>query len=288
MKRQAQLTTDDLHTCPDCGQTGFSARGLKAHQGNKTCRARAAEPAPAAEAHIARFKVFHGMACKSALELKLAKYFAGLEVNALCDLHAELHGETRGQFSEKSKTERLSVLVGERQNLEAFLEEKLGVTARTARTYRAFFRSTALEAPQIADKLNGWWQAQALPADASAAKGAASSALAPASLQTLCATHAETIQALALAPDEFGLHELFQTPEGRDVTPPKADDPREKAKAAAIVEFWSRHFIRRLHNQELHRLPANILEAVTTEMEDAAKRAREVLTQRQAKKKPRK
>lgn len=30
-----------LHTCPDCGQENFSARGLKTHQGGKTCKARA-------------------------------------------------------------------------------------------------------------------------------------------------------------------------------------------------------------------------------------------------------
>lgn len=31
-----------LHTCPDCGQGNFTATGLKAHQGGKTCKARAA------------------------------------------------------------------------------------------------------------------------------------------------------------------------------------------------------------------------------------------------------
>lgn len=33
--------SETLHTCPDCHQGGFSERGLKAHQGGKTCQARA-------------------------------------------------------------------------------------------------------------------------------------------------------------------------------------------------------------------------------------------------------
>lgn len=31
-----------LNTCPICKQPGFTARGLKTHQGGKTCRRRAA------------------------------------------------------------------------------------------------------------------------------------------------------------------------------------------------------------------------------------------------------
>jgi hypothetical protein len=34
---------ETLLTCPDCGQENFSARGLQAHQGGKTCRARASK-----------------------------------------------------------------------------------------------------------------------------------------------------------------------------------------------------------------------------------------------------
>lgn len=34
--------SETLHTCPDCGQTNFTAKGLKAHQGGKTCVKRAA------------------------------------------------------------------------------------------------------------------------------------------------------------------------------------------------------------------------------------------------------
>ena len=33
---------ETLHTCPECGQSGFTAKGLKAHQNGKTCARRAA------------------------------------------------------------------------------------------------------------------------------------------------------------------------------------------------------------------------------------------------------
>lgn len=38
---------ETYHTCPDCGQKGFTARGLQAHQGNETCKARANQKAAA-------------------------------------------------------------------------------------------------------------------------------------------------------------------------------------------------------------------------------------------------
>lgn len=40
---------EQLLTCPDCGQHGFSARGLSAHRGTKHCRRRGQEIADALE-----------------------------------------------------------------------------------------------------------------------------------------------------------------------------------------------------------------------------------------------
>jgi hypothetical protein len=34
---------ETLHTCPTCKQARFTARGLKTHQGGKTCTRRAAQ-----------------------------------------------------------------------------------------------------------------------------------------------------------------------------------------------------------------------------------------------------
>ena len=34
---------ETLHTCPTCKQSGFTGRGLKTHQGGKTCTRRAAQ-----------------------------------------------------------------------------------------------------------------------------------------------------------------------------------------------------------------------------------------------------
>lgn len=236
------------------------------------------------DAHVGRFKVFHGLVCKSALELKLAKYFAGLEVHALCDLHAEVYGETRGQFSTQSKTDRLSALP-----LEAFLEQRLGVTARTARRYRAFFQSVAAEAPETADKLNATWH-QLTGGEES------KKLLLPADVGTAIMTAKggkplpeEVLQAVCKHSDEWGLHELFEAPQ-RDVTPPSADpdenndSARKKAEKAALVKFWTEGLVRRLENEELHRLPAPALEAVITKMEEAAAKAREVLAGKTTKK----
>ena len=43
MSSKPTTVKETLHTCPKCGQPGFTAKGLKAHQGNKTCKERAKE-----------------------------------------------------------------------------------------------------------------------------------------------------------------------------------------------------------------------------------------------------
>lgn len=303
MKTHTQLATEaigfppssapDLHTCPDCHQPGFTTKGLQAHRGNKTCKQRAAQLQPAAPkpqpedpaaAHASRFAIFHGLACKSALELKLAKYYAGLEVNALCDLHEELYGETRGRPAGSEKTEGASVI-----SMETFLEERLGVTARTARKYRAHFLDIAQNAPEIADKLNETWRqitAQLTETAGSPKRLQAGQELRLTALPQGCQPlPAEVLQAVCEHADEWGLYELFQAP-ARDVTPmPEEESSRKKLERAALVKFWSESLVRRLENQELHRLPAPILEAVITKMEEAAKRAREALAEKTSKKK---
>lgn len=50
---------ETLHTCPQCGQAGFTAKGLTSHQGKKACKARAltltkADPNQLAEFDTAR------------------------------------------------------------------------------------------------------------------------------------------------------------------------------------------------------------------------------------------
>lgn len=246
-----------------------------------------AEAAPAEDAaapHISRFQTFHGLACKSALELKLAKYFAGLEVNALCDIYAETTGITPGKRTDLQPPDSLSG-----GSLETFLEDRLGVSARTARRYRAHFLSITSDAPEIADKLNATWHQltggqespKALPA------GQELSLVTPP--QGCQALSAEVMQAVCKHADEWGLHELFEPPQ-RDVTPPKDPDEdnesaRKKAERAALVKFWSESLVKRLENEEMHRLPAPVLEAVVTKLEDAAKRARETLAAKAAKKK---
>ena len=48
---------ETLHTCPDCGQPGFTAKGLKSHQGNKTCKSRALTVGKAQEGQMQEFEV---------------------------------------------------------------------------------------------------------------------------------------------------------------------------------------------------------------------------------------
>lgn len=244
------------------------------------------EPAPAAvdltielTGHISRFQAFHGLVCKSALEIKLAKYFAGLEVNALYDLHREQYGETRGRPLAEGNTESTSVI-----SLEDFLEQHLNVTARTARKYRNHFLSVTSSAPETAERLNGTWRKLALKGD----PATDDSALSITSLQAVGTLHADVMQALCAHADEWGLNELFEAPQ-RDVTPPSEPEPGDdsadkKAKKAAMVAFWTVGLIKRFDQDEYLRLPATQLEAVVNKMEEAAKKAREVLAAKKAKK----
>lgn len=253
----------------------------------KKAKAKAAEAIPEAApdnvdltAHVGRFKTFHGIVCRSALEMKLAKYFAGLEVNALCDLYDEKVGICPGKRTDLEPSDSLSA-----GSLETFLEEHLGVSARTARRYRGFFQSIGSEAPEIADKLNDFWQKMTLPAKASEASTETQLAVSG----VMSKLPAETLHAICTHADEWGLHEIFKTPE-RDVTPEpdpdeSNDSQRKKAEREALLKFWTESLVRRLDNEELHRLPAPSLEAVITKMESAMKKAREALAAKAAKKK---
>lgn len=237
-------------------------------------------------AHVSRFSLFHGLVCKSVLEIKIAKYFAGLEVNALYDLHKELHGETRGgdhrATEEESKTEGPSVL-----KLEDFLEEHLHVTARTARKYRDHFLSIVSEAPKIAEKLNGTWKQMAL----GEGQQVDAESLSVTSLQSASILNAEAMQIICDHADEWGLNELFETPQ-RNVTPSEDDEDDhgqdKKAKRAALLKFWTEALVKRLDQDEMHRLPVPALEAVINKMEEATKKGRELLAAKAAKKGARK
>lgn len=233
--------------------------------------------------HVSRFQAFHGLACKSALELKLAKYLAGLEVNALYDLHEELHGETRGRPGAEEKTDSLSVI-----SLESFLEQHLNVTARTARRYRNHFLSITSAAPQLAEKLNAKWKALALPQAAQALPENATAGFDLSALQRDGTLNADTVQELCTHADEWGLHEMFEAPQ-RDVTPPEPgeeeEDDSKKAKKAAVLKFWTESVVKRLDQEELFRLPPTALEAVLCKMEEASKKGREILAEKTAKKK---
>jgi hypothetical protein len=313
--------SESLHTCPDCGQPNFTASGLKTHQGGKTCKARAAAKssdvvtliegydAAAEEAYglskpkaslegeaaacVSRFRAFHEAAKGSVMALKLAKFFAGIEVQTLCDLHEEMYGETRGG----GKTDRgVSVLLG------PYLEEHLGVTDRTARRYKNHFLSCTLEKPELAEKLRKWWlkwkddaALQLTASDAQTNKGkgkagetqlvtAAPSALA---LHEVCNLAAKDVQELLDHADAWGLSELFEKPI-KDVTPPKPadtteDDGRDDAKER-LAKFWLQDFCRRALNNEFLKLRKQDKEALLTTFEEAVTKLKSSLEPKGGKK----
>ncbi len=55
MSKPAIKLKETLHTCPLCSQSGFSTAGLKTHQGNKTCKARALTLSKKDAAHLKEF-----------------------------------------------------------------------------------------------------------------------------------------------------------------------------------------------------------------------------------------
>lgn len=217
-----------------------------------------ATPNDAVAQCAARFHHFHSAACRGVLEIKLAQYFAGLEVSALYDLHGELHGETRGGDHAKDAP-----------TLESFVEESLKVTARTARKYRGLFLSIAAEAPKIADKLNGAWKTLTLAAPASdAAEG--STAITLPTAQTF---DAATLQAVCTHADEWGLNELFDVPlkDAGGSTVDEIDSASDKAaQKARIAKFWLTDLTRRALQNEFLKLPRAQKEALLTTLEEAA------------------
>jgi hypothetical protein len=263
---------EPLHDCPKCGRKNFTARGLAAH----ACKVAAlALPEAEVTACAARFKRLQEALKQTVAGTKLLKYFLGLEVSNLCALHEELHGETRGgdvkSAEAKIKTEAPSVL-----KLEAFLEDHLGVTARTARKYRDFFESltTGTEHEATVKRLNSFWMGQregllALPStgDTKAATGGAAL-----SLQSLGGIAEKDLQTILDHADEWGLNELFAVPL-KDVS--TTVEAAEEGSASVqtnkhkLAKFWLQDFSRRAMNNEFLKLPKREKEALLTTLEEA-------------------
>lgn len=242
---------------------------------------------------VNRFHIFHEATKGSVMAMKLAKFFGGIEVQTLCDLHAEMYGETRGgdQRSEdaKTKADKGAVL-----KLCDFLEDKLGVTDRTARRYREHFLSCTEAKPELAAKLRKWWVkwkdqeilqlAPATPAQGKGkTKGKASAQLATTksqslALQDVCKLAAKDIKDLLEHADAWGLHELFEKPM-KDVTPkeepqpPSGDDDAKER----LAKFWLKDFSRRAMNNEFLKLPKQQREALLATWEEATCKLKESL-----------
>lgn len=205
------------------------------------------QPAAEVASVAAAFHIWHGYVGKGVLALKVAKYFAGLTVNQLCELHEQLHGETRGGGEEAAVT------------LTAFLESHLGVTARTARRYRSWWQSISgpAEHAQLAAKLNTWWQEHQPKALTEGEDQNISLAQIEGST--------EDMQVLLNAPDEWGLHELFEEPlkdAGGD------SEVGEMDKPDPALQFWQLHFLKRIGKKDYLSLPKPIREQLATALDE--------------------
>lgn len=250
-----------------------------------------------AAACVSRFRAFHEAAKGSVVALKLAKFFAGIEVQTLCDIHEETFGETRGGDHSEAKRTGLSTLT-----LGQWLEDQLGVTDRTARRYKNHFLSCTQEKPELAEKLRKWWlkwkddaALQLTAADVQTNKGkgkagetqivtAAPSALA---LHEVCNLAAKDVQELLDHADSWGLSELFEKPL-KDVTPPareetEDDEARDNTKER-LAKFWLQDFCRRALNNEFLKLRKQDKEALLTTFEEAVTKLRSSLEPKGGKK----
>lgn len=231
-------------------------------------------PNAEAQASIARFQIFHGAAKGSVLSLKLAKFFAGIEVGNLCDLHAEQYGETRGSD-------------GTAPTQEQWLEDNLNVTARTARRYRTHFLVAAQQAPEVSAKLTDWWKKwkattdKALAAPVKALTNGKTKKAAPKkakalALQEVCKLAAAEIDDIVDQPDQWGLHELFEKPL-KDVTPPTGGSGSNADASAKLAKFWLEDFARRALNNEFLKLPKVQREALLTTLEETTGKLKDSL-----------
>lgn len=214
----------------------------------------------------ARFKALHGLLKQTVMGTKLLKYFLGLEASRLYELHAELYGETRGGDHSTGQNGTRSVL------LEDFLEDNLGVTARSARKYRSFFQdlTTGTEHEDTVKRLNTFWIGQresmlALPSGTEKKKAGNNAAL---SLQTLGTIAEKDLQTILDQPDEWGLHELFEIPL-KDAGGDDPEDPEPPDNKNKLIKFWITDFGRRLTRKEYLRLPKAQRETLAADWEQS-------------------
>lgn len=241
-----------------------------------------------AAACVSRFKAFHEAARGSVLALKLAKFFAGIEVQTLCDLHEEEHGKTQGQRSD------LDLVTGVSRSSQAdYLEQHLNVTKRTAYRYRAHFLSCTQDRPELADKLRKWWlnwKSEVTPQLFDSESNAAPKAkgkkgelititpLQPLALQEVCNLAAKDVQSLLDHADDWGLNELFEVPL-KDVTPPTEEEIEviQDNHKERLAKFWLKDFARRAGNNEFLKLRKQDKEALLVTWEEALDKLRDSL-----------
>lgn len=282
-------TPETLHDCPHCGRTKFTAAGLWSHK----CKpvAVTVEPdttlAPVLP-KLALINTFNSLQTgikSDALAMKLKMFYAGLLVNELTDHFRLEHGETRGGDQSKSKAEndfRVAPLT-----LESFLEDALGVTARTCRNYRNFWENCTVSTKheKAVKALNLAWtnhlQTLHLEAPKKAGKGKGQGKAAQPLALTLhqpSKSFAEDVQELLLEADDLGLHELFEIPLKDAGSDEDDTDPEPANNKDKLIKFWAGDFSRRLNRREYMKLPKAQRETLATDLELALHELKDSLT----------
>ena len=266
-------TPETLHDCPACGRTKFTAAGLRAHK----CKPATITVEPEATLApilpkitlINTFNALQNGIKSDALAMKLKMFYAGLLVNELTEHFRLEHGETRGRPEKTDSDVRNSSVT-----LASFLENALGVTARTCRRYQGFWETctTSDKHEKAVKALNLAWtnHLQTLqldaPKKAGKGKGKAAQPLALA-LHEPSKSFAEAVQELLTEADDLGLHELFELPL-KDVTPDDDGDPPEPPdNKGKLIKFWAGDLSRRLTRKEYMRLPKAQRETLATDLE---------------------
>ena len=234
------------------------------------------------QALIGTFHGLKGPTEQTVLRLKIIMFFSGLIVKELTEHFRAEHGETRGgdHRSDPAQNQSGKASVLPAVTLESYLEDALGVTARTCRNHRSFWEActTSDKHAKAVKALNGVWKkhVESLALEAPKKGKSAPAALA---LQDTCTELANAVEGLLEEADALDLHTLFEKPV-KDVTPPAEPETEEQTadRKAKAIEFIDQ-LCRKLGGTQKTYLyaPKPHRERLLTELEEAASAIKQTL-----------
>lgn len=227
-------------------------------------------PATPAALHAARFQAMHRAAGVRGMEFKLLAYFAGFEFTCLRDLHAAEHGETRGRKKGGAENDSHARTIP----FVEFLRQHVQCSTATAYRYRDHYDAIATAHPEVAKKLNEYYEKAVAAAALENGKGdeAAGAALALASPEA-CKLPAKALHAILEQADAWGLEQLFlPDADASDESDASDDDETGGRKLSPLVKFWAQGVFKRIKGDEYLRLPRPQLRTAKQLFEEAAKK----------------